>query len=240
MKKQLLYFLSLALFLSASSAFSADNRATPLKAGDSMPEEFKLATYNVFPPEALDLNRDIRANKGRSSVLLFVRSVDWCKYCKAQLREWNAVNEKFVAVGYDVAAISYGYDAEGGSYTPEKNAVRDFINRNDISYPVLTDSDSSAIKSFGILNTKFKRGSRFYGIPNPAIYVINSDGIITHYYAEENYKDRPIIAEIASDLNVSLTEAASPALKQTPTPAAADTETEAATEEQATPAAEEN
>lgn len=154
--------------------------AVRLEAGDRIPAEF-VAVDSLNRPVTFDA---ISGKEGL--VLLFTRSADWCQYCKTQLREWNEHLELFKAEGYNVAAISYDSPA----------LLNSFAEASDIGYTLLSDTDSRMIKAFGIRNTKFSEGSRFYGIPNPAIYVIDASREITHVFREENYKERPSVKEV--------------------------------------------
>lgn len=161
------------------------NAAWGLEKGQSIPQNFQakdsLARVQTF--------ESLTGEKGL--VLIFTRSADWCQYCKVQLKDWNAHDEIFAALGYQVAGISY--DA------PEKLAA--FEQANDLSYMLLSDSDSAMIRAFGIQNEKFGEDSRFYGIPNPAIYVIGADGVIQAVFREEGYEERPQIGEVKREID---------------------------------------
>jgi peroxiredoxin len=156
----------------------------PLAVGDSIPADFKAL-------DSLQREATFASLKGEKGlVLLFTRSADWCQYCKTQLRDWNAKADALKSAGYGLAAISY--DAP--------TTLAKFEADNKLSYMLLSDGNSAAIKRFGIRNEKFDEGSRFYGIPNPAIYVFDTAGKIAHVYREESYKDRPSIESILADI----------------------------------------
>ncbi len=166
----------LALFL----LFSAPALAAPLGVGDEIPSNFAAK-------DSLERPATFKSIKGKNGlVLLFTRSADWCQYCKMQLRDWNAQVDALKEAGYKLAAISYD--------SPQKLA--DFEQKNQLSYMLLSDTNSAMIKAFGIRNEKFSEGSRFYGIPNPAIYVFNDKGEITHAFREADYKDRPHVEHV--------------------------------------------
>lgn len=157
---------------------------TPLGVGDTIPADFKAL-------DSLEREATFASLKGdKGLVMLFTRSADWCQYCKTQLKEWNAQTETLKAAGYGLAAISYDTPA----------TLAKFEADNKLSYMLLSDGNSTAIKSFGIRNEKFDEGSRFYGIPNPVIYVFDAAGKITHAYREESYKDRPSIESIMANI----------------------------------------
>ncbi len=154
--------------------------AAPLGVGDEIPSNFKAK-------DSLQREQTFKSLTGKNGlVVIFTRSADWCQYCKVQLRDWNAQVDALKEAGYALTAISY--DAP--------TILADFEKQNELQYPLLSDSQSAMIKAFGIRNEKFDEGSRFYGIPNPAIYLFDDKGTIKHVFREADYQDRPEIAEV--------------------------------------------
>ena len=128
------------------------------------------------------------------TILVFVRSADWCPFCKKQLIELESAVAPLKAAGWSLAALSYD--------SPETLAA--FKDGNALSYTLLSDEDSSVIRDFALFNEESKEGSRFYGIPHPAIVFIGSDGLVKETLREEGYKDRPpadLIITTAEGLN---------------------------------------
>lgn len=123
-------------------------------------------------------------------VLFFIRSVSWCPFCQAQLKDLNTRTEDFKQKGYNVAALSYD---------PVSDLER-FATQQSIQYPLLSDKDSTAIKAFGLLNTDVRESSPHYGIPNPAVIVIKKDKTTQRVYQEDGYKVRPDLDEILGNL----------------------------------------
>lgn len=115
------------------------------------------------------------------TIVSFVRSADWCPFCKKQLIELNAQQESFAAAGWQLVGVSY--DA------PEKLAK--FAGKSEISYPLLSDTNSATIKAFGLLNEEVAPDSRSYGIPHPALVFIGADGTVRAVLREEGFRDRP-------------------------------------------------
>lgn len=128
--------------------------------------------------------KDVSGERG--AVLLFVRSADWCPYCKKQLTEWQQVTDQVAERGYRIVGVSYD--------TPD--VLMDFAKVRGITYTLLSDKDSRMIKMLGILNEDHEQGSRFYGIPNPTTLVVDSEGVISHIFHEEGYKNRPKIEDV--------------------------------------------
>jgi len=79
-----------------------------------------------------------------------------------------------------LAAISYDSIA----------VLKSFADRKKISFPLLSDENSSVIRNFGILNESVPRTSEFYGIPNPVTFIVDENGIIRSKATEEDYRHR--------------------------------------------------
>lgn len=168
------------MLLIATTAHAKDDLAVGLKAGDAAPANFSAVDTDGSTVKLAT----IMGEKG--AILLFVRSLEWCPFCTKQVREWSARAAEFKERGYHVTSLSY--DA------PE--VVKAFADKHALQVTTLSDTDSKMIMAFGLLNTTMQPGTRFYGIPHPAIYVIGKDGTITHRFSEEGYKDRPVIEEV--------------------------------------------
>ncbi len=117
----------------------------------------------------------------RGAVVVFSRSLDWCPYCKAQALEIEGVKSELESLGWSLNLITYD--------SPE--TLADFASDRAISYTLLSDTDSAMIDAFGLRNTDVTAGSRFDGIPHPAIVYIKANGEVAGVQKEEGYKDRP-------------------------------------------------
>jgi peroxiredoxin len=73
-----------------------------------------------------------------------------------------------------------------------------FRRKYNISYSLLSDENSEVIMQFGILNPTYDINTRYYGVPYPGIFLINSEGIIKAKFAEENYRDRPLLQDLVT------------------------------------------
>jgi hypothetical protein len=91
-------------------------------------------------------------------------------------RNLNAIRKE----GLGVAAISY--DSVG--------ALKNFADRQHITYPLLSDPDSKIIRAFGILNETTKPGTPAYGIPYPGVYIVDLQGKVLSKYFEDDYTER--------------------------------------------------
>jgi len=58
------------------------------------------------------------------------------------------------------------------------DVLREFTRKHGITYPLLSDVDSSVIQRFGILNTHIPRDHEWYGVPYPSTYMLGPDGLV--------------------------------------------------------------
>jgi peroxiredoxin Q/BCP len=128
--------------------------------------------------DAVDLS-GITGENG--AVLVFSRSLDWCPYCKAQALELETVKADLAAEGWTLNLITYD--------SPE--ILAGFAEDKALTYTLLSDTDSATIDAFGLRNTEMPAGSRFDGVPHPAIVYIKADGEVAGVQKEEGYKTRP-------------------------------------------------
>jgi hypothetical protein len=85
--------------------------------------------------------------------------------------------EDFAAAGINVFSLSYD----------EQDALADFRDAYGISYTLLSDPGSKVIRQFGILNTLIGEDDQpWFGIPFPGTYVVNTEGLISHKFFENN------------------------------------------------------
>lgn len=133
------------------------------------------------------------------TIVSFVRSADWCPFCKKQLIALNAQSETFAASGWNLVGVSYD--------TTEKLAR--FVGKSKIMFPLLSDTDSATIKAFGLLNEEVSVESRSYGIPHPALVFIGADGTVKAVLREEGFRNRPsaeLISETIENLANTVSE----------------------------------
>lgn len=94
--------------------------------------------------------------------------------------------DRIRASGLGVAAVSYDPVA----------VLKNFADRKNITYPLLSDKDSKIIRAFGILNEQVPAGTPFAGIPYPGTYIVDRDGRVLSKYFEEDYTQRYMTSEI--------------------------------------------
>lgn len=131
------------------------------------------------------------ALKGENGmVLFFVRSLDWCPFCKRQATDVSSRIDEFAARGLSVVFVSYD--------TPdEQNA---FAEKTDFQGRLVSDPGIDVINAFGLRNEEHAEGSRVYGIPHPAVFVVDKDGVVLAKFYEDDfttnsksYRNRPAV-----------------------------------------------
>ena len=126
--------------------------------------------------------------------------------------------EELRAQGLGVAAISYDSEA----------VLADFSQRRGITFPLLSDDDSSVIEAFGILNTVAAEGvgpnrddpdvvadvakyvsvfganPMIVGTPYPGTFMLDAKGRVSSRFFEEFYRERNTTANVMLMLGAGL------------------------------------
>ncbi|MEO7412168.1 MAG: peroxiredoxin family protein [Opitutaceae bacterium] len=116
--------------------------------------------------------------------LAFVRSADWCPFCKKQLQELQASLKDIQAAGIQLIAISYD--------SPETNTAA--AAKLGLTFPLLSDTGSKVIEAYGIRNQEAT--GRGAGIPHPVLFLLDQQGVIRVKLMRDGYRTRPEPAEI--------------------------------------------
>jgi peroxiredoxin len=128
-------------------------------------------------------------------VLLFYRG-GWCPYCSLELRAWQRRLPELERLGASLVAVS--------PQTPDHSLTT--AEKNELAFPVLSDSSLAASDAFGITFTLAPELVELYGrvgndlpvlngngrwaLPLPATYVIDRDGRIVYAHVEADYRER--------------------------------------------------
>ena len=178
-----------ALDTHAEIAASAEE-TQPLPAGVASPS-FTARNADgsdfVFDPGALE----------RPAMLIFYRG-GWCPYCNRHLAELRHVVPELEQRGMDVYFLSadspanlasalHG-DAEGLDYTLLSDARLGAAEAFGIAFRVSDDYYQQA-KEYG-LDLEEASGETHHALPVPAVYVIDSDGMIRFAHSEPDYTQR--------------------------------------------------
>ncbi len=90
------------------------------------------------------------------------------------------------------------------SYDPV-DILADFSERQQISYPLLSDEGSVEIKRLGLLNEHLEEQHGYYGIqladrhvgvPYPGSFILDEDGIVQSKVFEQSYRVRPTAIDL--------------------------------------------
>ena len=146
----------------------------------------------------------------RGAMVVFVRSADWCPYCRTQLVELQGQVETLRKHGLGLAAISYD----------SQEILKSFARRQGITYPLLSDVGSATITRYGILNTVVDEALgpngkdpdvladlRLYatinaptenlrGIPFPGTFLVDRQGRVTSRFFEDYYRERTTTSNV--------------------------------------------
>ena len=121
-------------------------------------------------------------------VLVFVRSADWCPFCRKQLQDLQASLPEIEATGAKLIAVSYD--------SPATNATAS--TKLGLTFPLLSDTGSKVIDAYGIRNHDAK--GRAAGVPHPTVFILDQQGVIRVKLMRDGYKVRPESAEIIASV----------------------------------------
>lgn len=148
-------------------------------------------------PTTLDLpdqageKRDLAALQGpKGTVVVFVRSADWCSFCKRQLVDVNSRLGDFAALGLSVVSVSVDPVAE----------IAEFHGEQKIGYTMLADTAGAAVQSLGIRDPAYGPDSEVFGVPQPIIFVLDRAQVVRAKFAERGYRNRPDLDRVLDEL----------------------------------------
>jgi peroxiredoxin len=133
----------------------------------------------------------------KPTILVFYRG-GWCPFCNTQLAELQKSQDKFIALGYQILAISP--DAPG--------SMPDTVEKNHLGYTLLSDRNMQASAAFGIAwRTEAAMAERYatrgialapvpdepgaFWLPVPSVFVVRPPGVIAYAFSDPNFRVRP-------------------------------------------------
>jgi peroxiredoxin len=147
--------------------------------------------------------KDLR--KKGNVVLIFYRG-NWCSYCNKQLQKLQDSLSFITEKGASLIAIA--------PETPE--GVDKTVDKTKAKFPVIYDEDMKISKAYQVYyKVDPKTVSRYKSadidllkvnkqteaaLPVPAVYIINKDGEIKYRFLDADYRKRPSVKEIISNL----------------------------------------
>ena len=131
----------------------------------------------------------------KPTVLIFYRG-GWCVYCNRQLGQLSEIEKDILDAGFQIIAIS-----------PDKpDQVQKSYDQHKMKYTLLSDSSGDAAKAFGIayrvdepmlkklaqhkIDINEASGYDHNILPVPAVFVIDTNGMITFEYVNPAYSVR--------------------------------------------------
>lgn len=174
-------------------AATADLRATGIEA-QALNVGAELPALTL--PDATGQPVNLKAlNASGPLVIVFYRG-GWCPYCNLELREWQRLLPQLRELGATLVAIS--------PQTPDNSLST--AEKNELAFPVLSDSSLAAAKAFGIAFTMSPELVELYSrvgndlptlngngqwvLPIPATYLIDAKGHVSMAHVEADYRKR--------------------------------------------------
>lgn len=179
-----------ALFLTASLAAEMSPPATmpalPSTAAEAMPGlkvGEKAADFTLKNSAGEEVALAALLKKGRVA-LVFVRSADWCPFCRKQLQALQASLKEIETTGVQLVSVSYDSPA----------TLAAAATKLGVTFPMLSDTGSKVIDAYGIRNQEAT--GRGVGIPHPVVFILDQQGVIRVKLMRDGYRERPESAEI--------------------------------------------
>jgi len=72
--------------------------------------------------------------------------------------------------------------------------------KGEVKFPILSDPEHKIIDEYGLRDPAYQ-GTKYYGIPHPAVYVVDKAGKVAWVKIESNYRERPANDEIRAALD---------------------------------------
>jgi peroxiredoxin len=166
----------------------AQTNSTPLKVGDTIPD-VTLRTEDDKEVRLLGLVSE------KPTVLIFYRG-GWCPFCNRHLQSLAGIEDDLNKVGAQLLAISMD----------QPSKLKATPHRDKLHYRLLSDSDAAAVKAFGIafkvddatiekyktygINLDAASGKDHHILPHPAVFIVNTNGVIRFAHVNPDYKVR--------------------------------------------------
>lgn len=171
------------LFATLILPLSAQAAGEPMP-GESFPHKLAVTDHS-------GKMQSLQALMGpKGLVVFFVRSADWCPFCKGQLVDANRHLAAFKATGFNVASVS----------VDEAPLLAEFVKSQGIGYTMLSDPKGAINLSLGIRDEQYPLGTKAFGVPRPTLYVIDAKGIVRLRYQEKTFRTRPDLDVVIRDV----------------------------------------
>jgi peroxiredoxin len=131
----------------------------------------------------------------KPAVLVFYRG-GWCPFCNKHLQSLSSIEEELTNDGVQLISISMD----------QPSKLRETMQKDRLEYTLLSDSDATAVKAFGIsfkvdgatleklksykVDLDAAAGNSNHILPHPAVFVVNTRGVIRFAHVNTDYKVR--------------------------------------------------
>ena len=125
--------------------------------------------------------------RGKKNVVLVFYRGYWCPYCVKQLGELRQLLDAELKKNTELLVVSIDGDNE-----TKQTIAR--VGKDGLApdFTFLSDADHAVIARYGILNPSGTRR----GIPHPATFVLDRQGVVRWRDVQTDYKIRPTIESI--------------------------------------------
>lgn len=192
-----------ALFFAIFGAATLSVAAVAEEAPELGPKIGAVLPHDLATVDSSNASQSFESLVGANGMaLFFVRSVDWCPFCKAQATRVSEARDEFQSRGLSVVFVSYD--------PPEKQAA--FVEKTGFAPTLLSDPKSEIIDAFGLRNGTRTEG-RYAGIPHPAVFIVAPDKRILAKLYESDYasndkshRNRPAVETILKAADEALAD----------------------------------
>ena len=131
----------------------------------------------------------------KPTLLVFYRG-GWCPYCSRHMMDLQKIETNILELGYQVLAISPD--------RPEE--LSKSINKDELTYTLLSDSPMDASKAFGIafkvdaqtvdrykeygIDLEKSSGYDHHLLPVPAVFIVDQEGVVKFTYVNPDHRER--------------------------------------------------
>ena len=190
------------LMVVAAASVSMGFGATPLPGDAASIRPLAIGapapSFNVRRPDGARYRFDPAA-RVLPAVLVFYRG-GWCPYCNTHLGELSQAEAVLRKRGYEVLFLS--------ADRPEilRSSLNDEAESDAAGYTLLSDSDASASRAFGVafrvddltfqkyksrgLDLEQTAGNALHILPVPAVFIVDARGVIRFAHANADYRVR--------------------------------------------------
>jgi len=197
--------MGLMLLLANTQLFAANNtqvtksiaetaeQVSPLMNGQQIPASVQVTTIDG---KKLSLGKVVNNKK---TILFFYRG-GWCPFCNTQMGQLKKIEDKLNKLGFQLIGIS----------TDNEQDLQKSVGKHQLNYQLLADFNSVTSQAFGLAYfasqkvtdrylaklslknplQKNSAGDERLVLPVPAIYIIDSKGLVQFNYVNPNYKVR--------------------------------------------------